>query len=66
MIFVTLLWSTGGVITRHLESTSGIETTFWRSAFNGLALAIVLTLIHGAAFGRRLLRIHGPKVKRLA
>ncbi len=60
MILVTLLWSMAGVVTRHLDSTPGFEVTFWRSAFNTLALAVALTLIRGPSFWRRLL--HSPKV----
>jgi len=60
MILVTLLWSMAGVVTRHLDSTPGFEVTFWRSAFNTLALAVALTLIRGPRFWRRLL--HSPRV----
>lgn len=31
MVAVTVLWSTAGVVTRHLQSAAGLETTFWRS-----------------------------------
>ena len=31
MVVVTVLWSTAGVVTRHLQSAAGLETTFWRS-----------------------------------
>ena len=60
MIFATLLWSMAGVVTRHLDSAPSFEVTFWRSAFNTLALAVALTLIRGPSFWCRLL--HSPKV----
>ena len=47
MILVTLLWSIAGVVTRHLDSAASFEVTFWRSAFNALALAIGLTWLRG-------------------
>lgn len=60
LIFVNLLWSTAGVVTRHLDSAPSFEVTFWRSTFTALALAIALTLIRGPGFWRRLL--YSPKV----
>lgn len=60
MILVALLWSTAGVVTRHLDSAPSFEVTFWRSAFNALALAVALTLIRGPGLWRRLL--HSPRV----
>ena len=47
MLLVTLLWSTAGVVTRHLDSARSFEVTFWRSAFNALALAVALTALRG-------------------
>jgi len=38
MVLVSLLWSIAGVITRHLDTAHPFEVTFWRSAFNALAL----------------------------
>jgi len=55
MILVTLLWSMAGVITRHLDSTHSFEVTFWRSAFNALALAVSLTMIRGFGLWKKLL-----------
>jgi len=49
MLLVTLLWSTAGVVTRHLEAARGFELTFWRSAFNALALIVVLGALRGRA-----------------
>lgn len=47
MIIVTLLWSMAGVVSRHLEGARSFEVTFWRSAFNALALAVALTVLRG-------------------
>jgi drug/metabolite transporter (DMT)-like permease len=47
MILVTFLWSLAGVVSRLLESAQSFEVTFWRSAFNGLTLAVVLTALRG-------------------
>jgi drug/metabolite transporter (DMT)-like permease len=49
MLVVTLLWSTAGVVTRHLEAARGFELTFWRSAFNALALIVALRWMRGPA-----------------
>lgn len=47
MVLVTLLWSTAGVVTRHLEGARSFEITFWRSAFNALALLVALGWMRG-------------------
>jgi drug/metabolite transporter (DMT)-like permease len=36
MICAATLWSTAGVLMRHLEAARGFEVTFWRSAFAAL------------------------------
>lgn len=56
MVLVTLLWSIAGVVTRHLDAARSFEITFWRSAFNALALAVALTWMRGTALWRGLLR----------
>lgn len=56
MVLVTLLWSTAGVISRHLDSARSFEVTFWRSAFNALALIVALSFMRGAALWGQLLR----------
>jgi drug/metabolite transporter (DMT)-like permease len=56
MVLATLLWSTAGVVSRHLDSARGLEVTFWRSAFTALTLAVLLPLLQGAAFWRTLRR----------
>lgn len=60
MVFVTLLWSSAGVMTRHLESARSFEVTFWRSLFTILALIVALTVIRGLAFWRGIFRL--PRV----
>ena len=47
MVLVTLMWSTAGVVTRHLEAARSFEVTFWRSAFNALALVVALLAMRG-------------------
>jgi drug/metabolite transporter (DMT)-like permease len=49
MLLVTLLWSSAGVVTRHLDAARGFEITFWRSAFNALALVVILGAMRGRA-----------------
>ena len=44
-----LMWSIAGVVTRHVESAQGFELSFWRSAFNALALALLLAWLRGPA-----------------
>lgn len=44
-----------GVVTRHLDSAASFEVTFWRSAFNALALSVWLTMIRGPGLWRRIL-----------
>jgi drug/metabolite transporter (DMT)-like permease len=55
MVLVTLLWSMAGVVTRHLDAARSFEVTFWRSAFNALALIVVLTWWRGFGLWRGLL-----------
>jgi drug/metabolite transporter (DMT)-like permease len=47
MLLVTLLWSMAGVVTRHLEAARSFEVTFWRSAFNAMALVAALLWMRG-------------------
>ncbi len=47
MIAVTLMWSIAGVVTRHLDAARSFEITFWRSAFNALALVVLLGWLRG-------------------
>ncbi len=47
MVLVTLMWSTAGVVTRHLESARSFEVTFWRSFFTVLSLLVILPIWQG-------------------
>jgi drug/metabolite transporter (DMT)-like permease len=49
MLLVTLMWSSAGVVTRHLDAARGFEITFWRSAFNAVALLAILGVMRGRA-----------------
>ena len=52
MVLVTVLWSTAGVVSRHLEAARSFEVTFWRSLFNALALTVAMLLLRGPGFWR--------------
>ena len=53
MVLVTLLWSTAGMVTRHLEQAKSFEVTFWRSFFTVLSLLVIVPLVQGReVFGR--------------
>ncbi len=54
MVLVTLLWSTAGVVTRHLEAARAFEVTFWRSFFTFLTLVVVLPIWQGRGIWRRM------------
>jgi drug/metabolite transporter (DMT)-like permease len=47
MVAAALMWSIAGVVTRHLQSAQSFEVTFWRSAFNALALVLLLSALRG-------------------
>lgn len=47
MVAVTLMWSTAGVVTRHLEYAQKFEVTFWRSFFTVLCLLVMLPMFKG-------------------
>lgn len=59
MLVATLLWSTAGVVTRHLEAATSFEATFWRSFFNAVALVVLLGLLRGFGALARTLREGG-------
>lgn len=59
MVAAALLWSMAGVVTRHLEAARGFEVTFWRSAFNALALVLLLSWLRGPAVLATTLRAGG-------
>ena len=54
MLLTTLLWSTAGVVSRHLESARSFEVTFWRSAACAVSLWLILSWQRGGvrALGR--------------
>jgi drug/metabolite transporter (DMT)-like permease len=56
MLAATLMWSIAGVVTRHLDGARSFEVTFWRSAFNALALVLLLSVQRGPAALWRALR----------
>ena len=47
MVLVTLMWSTAGVVTRHLEAARSFEVTFWRAFFTVLSLSVILPWVSG-------------------
>jgi drug/metabolite transporter (DMT)-like permease len=47
MLLVTLMWSTAGVVTRHLDAARSFEVTFWRSFFTVLSLLVILPVWQG-------------------
>ncbi|NCT83947.1 MAG: EamA family transporter [Comamonadaceae bacterium] len=49
MLLVTLMWSSAGVVTRHLDAARGFEITFWRALFNAAALLLILGFMRGRA-----------------
>jgi drug/metabolite transporter (DMT)-like permease len=54
MVVVTLMWSTAGVVTRHLEQARSFEVTFWRSFFTVLCLLVILPVFQGRAVFARM------------
>ncbi len=59
MVAATLMWSIAGVVSRWLDSARGFEVTFWRSAFNALALVVLLSWLKGPRTLARTLRTGG-------
>ena len=47
LVAAALMWSIAGVVSRFLQSAQGFEVTFWRSAFNALALVLLLSWLRG-------------------
>jgi drug/metabolite transporter (DMT)-like permease len=47
MIVAPLLWSTAGVVTRHLETAGRWEVTFWRSLFAAAFVLAALLMTRG-------------------
>jgi drug/metabolite transporter (DMT)-like permease len=44
MVAAPVLWSTAGVVTRHVERAGALEQVFWRSLFAFLFVFVVLIL----------------------
>ncbi len=42
LAFCALLWSSAGVMTRHLQAAEGFEVTFWRSFFCVIGVTLAL------------------------
>lgn len=60
MILAAFLWSTAGVITRHLDAARSFEVTFWRSLFNALVLVMALSVMRGTALWRGIWQAKWP------
>src|SRR3954466_13293038 len=45
MVLAPVLWSTAGVVTRHVERASSFELVFWRSLFACLFVALALVAL---------------------
>lgn len=56
MVLVALLWSTAGVVTRHLEAARAFDVTFWRSFFTAVALLVILPGWQGRGIWVRMAR----------
>ncbi len=61
MVLSSFLWSTAGVVTRHLDAARGLEITFWRSFFTLISLGLILRLWRGAGLMRSIIA-GGPKL----
>ena len=60
MILAAFLWSTAGVITRHLDAARSFEVTFWRSLFNAMTLLVALSAMRGLDLWRGIARAPWP------
>lgn len=47
MVVVAFMWSTAGVVTRHLDGARSFEVTFWRVFFTALSLLVILPWLRG-------------------
>src|SRR3954466_3367332 len=45
MVLAPVLWSTAGVVTRHVERATAFELVFWRSFFAFAFVAVVLLVL---------------------
>lgn len=57
MIIAPAMWSTAGVLSRHLESAREFEVSFWRSFFAAIFVALVLAWQHKSKLGEKLLAL---------
>lgn len=48
MAATAAMWSSAGVLTRHLERAASFEVTFWRSLFAALAVLVYLLVARGS------------------
>ncbi len=44
MVAAALMWSLGGVVSRHFQTSEGFEVTFWRSVFASLTVLAWIAL----------------------
>ena len=49
MVVAALMWSTAGVVTRHLDAARSFEVTFWRALFTATSLLFILPLLRGSS-----------------
>jgi drug/metabolite transporter (DMT)-like permease len=47
MVAVAFLWSTAGMVTRHLEIARSLEVTFWRAFFAAVSLLAIMPVLRG-------------------
>ncbi len=50
MFIAPVLWSTAGVVTRHIERATPFELVFWRSLFDFLFVALALAALRRSPF----------------
>lgn len=60
MVVATLLWSTAGMATRHLDAARSFEVTFWRSAFTVVAVLGILLVMRGGGLFAQMRRAGWP------
>ena len=47
MVAIAFMWSTAGVVTRHLDAARSFEVTFWRALFTAVSLLFILPVMRG-------------------
>ncbi|MEN9539632.1 MAG: hypothetical protein RLZZ126_1867 [Pseudomonadota bacterium] len=58
MVLITLMWSTAGMVTRHLHAAKSFEVTFWRSLFACVSIGLIWLAVKGPAGFAQLRRAH--------